>query len=232
MSQQASIPRETSEVGIKDAIFATHRVASKLLYCKRDENNQLAFDPDRILSNCRGSGDLMLGYLVHNGPEFYSSLQELDEFMEIAVRIDIFQAAARLRNEFDESGHVGALISNAILGRAVASTSMHPSSRKSQFRPIVKSAGIRSQRLASSNRRMVRLLTSDHDTLRSSFASTTTQVMPYESRIAHGSFSCLARASVSLYVGLGGGIIIFRGSRGGFRGKNLRLMGGGTSKDE
>lgn len=186
--QSKDIGENRVEVGIKDAVFATHRVASKLLYCKRTDKNELAFDPDTVISNCRGSADLMLGYLVHNGPEFYSSLEELDEFMGIAARIDTFQAAARLRNEYDESAHIGARISNAVLGRAVANTNMHPSSRKSQFRPIVKSSGVLSLRMASSNRRRLHFITSSHDTLRSSFSSTTTEVMPHEARIARRSF--------------------------------------------
>ena len=60
MSQQASIPRETSR-GWHQGCHRNSQGSFQVALLQEDENNQLAFDPDRILSNCR-SGDLMLGY--------------------------------------------------------------------------------------------------------------------------------------------------------------------------
>jgi len=107
----------------------------------------------------------VLDFITHNGPEYYSSIEELDNFYEMMSDADVVMSdigngggssnstASKWSQHYKTSLTCG--IATSIVGRSVPITNVRPSNRIKQFAPVRRSVSIGISRARDANLKLL-----------------------------------------------------------------------------
>jgi hypothetical protein len=125
----------------------------------------LNFIPEQVVEGTGIHVTSVLDFVTHNGPEYYSEMNELDKFYEHLsdgdlVLSDHGNGGGTSNNTLSKwSKHYTASLTcgivTSIVGRAVPVTNVHPSERIKQFKPVRRSTSIGIMKARQSNLKLL-----------------------------------------------------------------------------
>ena len=124
----------------------------------------LAFSPEDIVESTGIHVSSVLDFISHNGPEFFSEIEELDQAFETLSAADLimsggyksgFGSGSQMWHK-DFKHNLRSGVATSLVGRAVADANKHPSARCRQFKPVKRSLATSILRARDANLETIR----------------------------------------------------------------------------